>query len=99
MTVKNVFAYTLFVNGLFGKNRKVKHDNFVLAQDCEQALTPGQVKALAEEKIASLKVKMGTWRMTEQPVVLDTTSGYAARSFKLFTDKEVLSGRVNFTPI
>ena len=87
-TKKQVYGYNLFIQGIWGRNRKRKHELFKLAQDCETQLPLEEVMSLKEQKIAELKPK-GAFKIkiTEQPMTLDVDRGFITRSFMMFTDK------------
>lgn len=70
---RNALNYVLWVNGLFGRNRRVKTDSFPLAEGVDSS-TPkalDDLMPLFRAKLAEIKFKRGVARLEEQPVELE----------------------------
>lgn len=91
-TVKNVTDYTLFIKGLFGRNRTVKFESFKLAEDCETPKTIEEVRILAEQKLAALKPRGNYWfKVCQYQSELHNEDGYQWKSTRItLSDKDTL---------
>jgi len=91
-----VYDYILFVDGLFGKNRKPRTEVFDLAKDQMKPLTLEQVTELYQKKIASLNLRgKVSLKVTEQPCETENMGGYTSKQFMLFTDKQLIKETIN----
>lgn len=59
-TIENVNDYGVIVNGLFGRNRKVKREYFNLAVDQPKELTEEEIDVKLKEFINKLNLKAGS---------------------------------------
>lgn len=81
---QNVFDYTLFIKGLFGRNRSIKFDSFKLAEDCAEKMPLDQVRKLTEEKIGKLKPKGNYWiKVCEYPSEIELMDGVRFKSTRI----------------
>lgn len=91
-TVKNVTDYTLFIKGLFGRNRTVKFESFKLAEDCETPKTLEEIRLLTESKLAALKPKGSFWfKVCRYESELHDEDGYKWKSTRItLSDKDTV---------
>jgi hypothetical protein len=100
-TINKVLVYDMRVNGLFGRNRKVKSESFKLAEvPADAPLAVETVRELATKKLNEVKVKgRAAIRVMEraQSVELRESSGgslYEVRSFMLMSGKTLFAEEV-----
>jgi hypothetical protein len=82
---KNVFDYTLYVKGIFGRNRTSKFQGFPLAKEQENKLPLETVRLLMEQNMPKLKGPC-LIKVVEQPLTIDGDW----KTFMCFTDVEIL---------
>jgi hypothetical protein len=94
---RTIYTYHLSLNGLFGRNRKVKHDMFKLIDDLSEPLTREAALALADNKIKELKVKgQAHYFLYEREGTVEYDSGIRIYSTDLFGgQKEIQRGTIN----
>jgi len=96
---KQIFTYTLYISGVFGRNRKAKREHLKLYEAEQDKAQPAdaELRELAQSKLAQIKAKPGlTWKIVKQAEKLqsyETEDGSVleTRSFQLFTDQTVLA--------
>jgi hypothetical protein len=66
----SMHEYRLNVKGIFGRNRSVKFDSFLIL-DTDQDLSLDEVEKLAAAKIKEVKVKSGYCAVVRNPVEID----------------------------
>jgi hypothetical protein len=85
--MKKVYDYTLYVKGIFGRNRKVKFQSFRLSSDNEAQKNAADVLQLAEEMLSKIKLKGNYWfKICEQPCELEKRGEYETKVFQLYSD-------------
>lgn len=82
-----VYDYSLFIKGLFGRNRSIKFDSFRLIENCLEKQSVEEIKQLAEEKLIKLKPK-GSYFSRWQNILqrLKTIAAYELKRLKLLLD-------------
>lgn len=86
-----VFCYDVYVNGLFGRNRKIKHEGFSLAKHLSNKLTIAEVHALMEAKLKAIKLKGSySFSLVERQGRLKNENGVEIYRTGLFTDRKTL---------
>jgi len=96
---KSVFEYTLIVNGVFGRNRKVKSRSIHIL-DSEVKLVGIDLSGPAVDVLAKAQPKPGcSFRILETPVIIehrtfDDGKVMTIRRFMCFSGIVVDSGRV-----
>jgi len=91
-TKREVLTYSLLVHGIFGRNRRVKRELFILAKHQAEPLTMEQLMPLMRAKLAVIKLKPGgAFHVREQPMTLEVREmgerTYTVESFMCFSDK------------
>lgn len=91
---KLVYTYDLFLNGIFGRNRKAKRELFTVAKHLDKPLTDSEAIALMEAKIKDIKVKGSyTYRLVERHGRLKNEGGFEIYTTGLFTDtRDIVQG-------
>jgi len=88
MEPRQVFAYSLYIKGVFGKNRSVKFKGFPLIIDCDNKMTMNQLQPLLDDKINKLKPKSPAWfKLVEREETLEKLDGYEIRTAALYQGK------------
>ncbi|HYX39964.1 MAG TPA: hypothetical protein VE954_43260 [Oligoflexus sp.] len=73
--------FHLQVTGIFGRNRKPKFEQFLLAEvPIGQAVDPVELERLAREKMAEVKVKSGRVKVTQTPTKIEVYDGIEFRT-------------------
>ena len=76
-----VYDYTLYIKGLFGRNRKVKFQGFPLIENSENQFSADGLRALMEAKIASIKPKGQFYlKVIETPCEIEMMDGIEFKS-------------------
>jgi len=81
MSTPNAFHYSLFVKGIFGRNRKAKFEAFELFETTQNAfhLNDTALQLLVDKKLSEIKPKAGlTWEVCRYPMERDDSQGYKA---------------------
>lgn len=95
---KEVWDYTLYIKGIYGRNRSVKFGNFDLVKQSEEKRDHAQVLELAREKIQSLKPKGSYWfKVMENPMTIRQEDGYQVLEFKLMSGIQLHAEQVQGT--
>ena len=82
---KVVNEYRLYVNGLFGRNRKVKGEGFAICETPEnEPLTNDELTIKVNEVIAREKIKSGRVKVYVSKVTETKYDGYTERLITLF---------------
>lgn len=78
----DLFVYHLQVNGIFGRNRKPKFDQFVIIETpATEAIDETELRRLADIKMIEIKVKSGRLKITRTPVSIETIDGIEFRTY------------------
>lgn len=81
MNKLKVYEYRLFIKGLFGRNRKVKFESFLLTEDKESQLSVEELEKLLEAKLKELKVKgVALIKVVETPCEIENMDGVMFKS-------------------
>lgn len=93
---QQVYHYSLYVIGLFGKNRKAKKEMLELFDNPGIQANPEVVRTkFVDAKLAEIKAKPGLrWQVIEQPMTVSRENGFITRKFECFTHSRILSGEV-----
>lgn len=76
-----VYDYTLYIKGLFGRNRKVKFQGFPLIENSENQFSADGLRALMEAKINSIKPRgQFILKVIETPCELEMMDGVQFKS-------------------
>ena len=97
---RKVLRYECRVNGLFGRNRKVKFEIFALVKECDPA-APMVLDALMpifRAKLAEIKFKGGVASIDVSPITLTVYSGgertYTTESYALLSSTKLYSEKI-----
>lgn len=96
-TTRSVLTYTLYVAGLFGRNRTAKRKGFKMAEvDATSPISLPDLQARMKEMIVQLKVKQGAQvSIYENPeTVEDRSDGLSVRTFQCFAGQTLLKETV-----
>jgi len=82
MNKTEVNEYRIFVNGLFGRNRKVKREGFSLIEKPFDAPILGEdaLDLLVSMKLNDIKLKYGKVSVTMNKVTIENDNGVIIRS-------------------
>lgn len=82
MNKVEVNEYSVFVNGLFGRNRKVKREVFTLTERpySEPILSVDALDLLVAMKFNDIKLKYGKASVTVNKVTIENDNGMTIRS-------------------
>lgn len=91
---KLVYTYDLFINGIFGRNRKAKRELFTVAKYLDKPLTDSEAIALMEAKIKDIKLKGSyTYKLAERQGRLKKEGGFEIYTTSLFSDsRDIIAG-------
>lgn len=90
--MKTVYCYDLHVNGLFGRNRKVKRDMLTVVKHNENKLDLEAVIELAKKELERVKLK-GSFALYEREGTIENDGGIEIYSTKLvFGAKPIWTG-------
>lgn len=79
-----VYDYSLFIKGLFGRNRSIKFDSFRLIENCLEKQSVEEIKQLAEEKLIKLKPKGSYFfKVAEYPSEIENDSGVRIKTTQI----------------
>lgn len=89
---RDVVVYTLYVVGLFGRNRAPKRTSFSLYEG-EASLPETEVRALMDAKVAELKVKSGAQLHVMESLewVEDRSDGITVRGIHISQSRHVIN--------
>jgi hypothetical protein len=91
-TEKQVFTYTLFVKGVFGRNRTVKFESFDLTGDNDAPLNLDDIGLLATQKAEEINLRKGSWfKIAERKEMISQDGIFAVRKTDLFGDQKVIT--------
>ena len=91
MENKTVYDYTVYVKGLFGRNKSVKFKSFDMLMDSESALTLEQVRERLPSVLAAIKIKGEAFiKVCVQKSEVERHEGYATKTTNLFADSATL---------
>lgn len=89
---KTVYCYDLHVNGLFGRNRKVKRESLNVVKHSETKLSLDVVIELAKKELERLKLK-GNFALYEREGTIENDNGCEIYSTMLaFGAKPIWNG-------
>ena len=81
---EQVFAYSLYIKGIWGRNRSVKFKGFPIVQDVKEKLTLEQLRPVIDERLAKLKPKSPFYyKVTERPETLEKMDGIIIRTCRI----------------
>lgn len=81
---KTVYTYTLYIKGVFGRNRSVKFHGFDVLEESDKPIGDAKAIAMAEKTFLAAKVKgRATVKLVECPQTLEQDGIFEVRSFGL----------------
>lgn len=84
-----VFSYTLYVKGIFGRNRSVKFKGFPVAE-LAAPIDDAEALKLADEKLPAIKIKgQAIVKLVMNKEEIENCDGYAIRSFSLASGRTI----------
>ena len=94
---KQVWDYSIFVQGVFGRNRKVKRELFNIAKHLDSPLPLDQALALMDAKLVKLKFKGAySYKLEERTGSVKNEGGFEIYTTNLFGNTKLLKeGTVN----
>lgn len=91
----NAYDYTVWVTGVFGRNRSTKFEGFKIAEDLPEPLSDSEVLERAEKILKDKKVRPGAkYKIAEQPLELKKEGIFTVKSFRLMSDRVIKVGIV-----
>lgn len=79
--ITQVNEYRLQIKGIFGRNRKVKFETFPLTEiPIDQTADEADIRRLAQAKIAEVRVKSGSVKVTKTPITIEKGEFFISRS-------------------
>jgi hypothetical protein len=89
---QQVFDYTLYVSGIFGRNRTKKFKGFPLLKDSPSQISLENLLALMDSTLNQIKLKPGAHiKVVEQPVTIEGEF----KTFMCFSDITLLKKEWN----
>lgn len=84
MGKKQVWDYTLYIKGLFGRNRTVKFEGFPVVKRSESQLSLEDLQAATDAAIAKAKIKgQAIVKLVELKMEIEKHDGYETMTFGL----------------